>query len=76
MNALLDNEILVRQVAWTLLHTLWQGVGVALLLALTLRGMRRASVRCRVRRDALDGGGRDGHVCVAHAAAGRRNATR
>jgi len=47
VTALLDNEILVRQIAWTLLHTLWQGVVAALLLAVVLRAIRGASSNAR-----------------------------
>ena len=48
MTAFLDrNDFLVQQIAWTLLHTLWQGVAIALLLAVVLRLMNRASSNAR-----------------------------
>src|SRR5687768_3201192 len=47
MTVFLDDELLVRAIGWTLLHTLWQGVLFAALLALLLRMMRAAPSNAR-----------------------------
>ncbi|HUU96052.1 MAG TPA: carboxypeptidase regulatory-like domain-containing protein [Phycisphaerae bacterium] len=43
---LLSPEV-VRIIGWTLVHSLWQGLGVALLLAVTLAWLRRRSANAR-----------------------------
>ncbi|MEA2711514.1 MAG: hypothetical protein QOF78_4115 [Phycisphaerales bacterium] len=47
MNLLFNDEALIRQLGWTLLHTLWQGVVFAACLALLLRLMRGAASNVR-----------------------------
>jgi len=50
-------HVLVARFAWTLIHFLWQGVAIALVLQLVLSGLRRraASTRYLVRCAALGG---------------------